>query len=305
VTKERPFNLGLNVARGHWPTPATLKAHEAAGFTAVQVHTPPREMLADRERCLSHAGALRGALDTTSLRLVLHAPDELSAGTYEHDRAFEGLLEYAAASGAEIVAYHGLNFRGSARGASRAGTAGGGRLRDRVLAEERSLRRFAGRAAELGVTIAVENLAPVYPGPPRLCHDPLRVRDLVRTIGAPSVGMLLDVGHAHITCALQGLDLAEVVDAVAEDVALFHLHDNLGARRAGFGHPGVDPLRLDLHLAPGAGTLPWAAIGRLLRLHGALLMLEVEPSHRPALTALAQVTGTLLSQGAGRMPLAA
>jgi sugar phosphate isomerase/epimerase len=298
VIKERPVSLGINVHRDHWPTPAALKAQEAAGFTAVQVHTPPRAMLADRERCLSHAGALRVALDTTSLRLVLHAPDDLSAGTYDHDRAFEGLLEYAAAAGAEIVAYHGLNFRGSGRGAER-------RTRDRVFAEERSLRRFAGRAADLGVTIAVENLAPVYPGPPRLCHDPLRVRDLVRTIAAPSVGMLLDVGHAHITCALHGRDLFEIVDAVAEDVALFHLHDNLGARRTGLGHPGVDPLRLDLHLAPGAGTVPWAAIGRVLRLHGAPLMLEVEPSHRPALVALAGVTAELLSHDDARIPLAA
>jgi sugar phosphate isomerase/epimerase len=282
--------LGINIARGHWPTPAALKAHEACGFAWVQVHTPPKAMLADRKKCLRHAGALRETLSTTALRLVIHAPDDLSAGTFDHDRAFEGLIAYSAAAGAELIAYHGLNFAGSGASAER-------RLADRVVAEERSLRSFAAQAADFGLTIAIENLAPVHPSPPRLCHDPVRVRDLVRTLDSHAVGMLLDVGHAHITCSQKGRDLAEVMHAVAGDVALFHLHDNLGARRAELVHPGVDPLRLDLHLAPGAGTLPWERIVPALREHRAPLMLEVEPSHRPALIALAGVTLELLDAG--------
>ena len=66
-------------------------------------------MLADRARCRRHARALRAALDTSSLRLVLHAPDDLSAGRVEADRGFAGLLDYAAEAGAELVVYHGLN----------------------------------------------------------------------------------------------------------------------------------------------------------------------------------------------------
>src|SRR3954449_10108034 len=102
--------LGLNVHRDAWPTAAGLSAYEAAGFVWVQVHTPPRAILADRRAGLRHARALRGVLDATGLRLLLHAPDDLSAGTSEHDRAFDGLLDYAAAAGAELIAYHGLNF---------------------------------------------------------------------------------------------------------------------------------------------------------------------------------------------------
>ena len=67
-------------------------------------------MLADRARCRRHARALRSALDTSALRLVLHAPDDLSAGTADTDRAFAGLLDYAVEARAELIAYHGMNF---------------------------------------------------------------------------------------------------------------------------------------------------------------------------------------------------
>jgi hypothetical protein len=59
--------------------------------------------------------------------------------------------------------------------------------------EERSLRGLLQRAHTLGVTVAVENLAPVHPAPPRLCHDALAVCDLVRRLDSPAAGMLLEV----------------------------------------------------------------------------------------------------------------
>ena len=191
----------------------------------LQVHTPPAPMLADRARCRRHARALRAALEASSLRLVLHAPDNLSAGTIEDDRAVAGLLDYAAEAGAELVAYHGLNFV-DAGGPDRP------RAHERARLEEGSLLSHLQRAHTLGVTIAIENLAPVHPGPPRLCHDPLAVRDLVRRLASPAAGMLLDVGHLHITADASHSDPALVAAAVAPDVVLFHVHDNLGVRRA-------------------------------------------------------------------------
>jgi sugar phosphate isomerase/epimerase len=278
--------LGLNFHRNQWPTAPALKAHEAAGFAWVQVHTPPREMLAEREPRRRHATALRAALDTCDLRLVLHAPDDLSAGSPQHDRAIEGLLDYAHRARAEFVVYHGLNFI-AAREDSAAN----------AEAEAESLARFAVLADSLRVVIAIENLAPVYPTAPRICHDPLAIHDLVRTLDAPSVGMLLDLGHAHISAAMRGGDASTVLCAVGPEVVLFHVHDNLGARRHDVGAPGVDPLRLDLHLPPGAGSLPWDRIGKALRAHHAPLMLEIEHTHRPELVSLAQVSTSVLTRG--------
>jgi len=284
--------LGLNIHRDAWPTTAGLAAYEAAGFAWVQVHTPPRAMLAERRHGLRHARAVRSALDSTGLRLLVHAPDDLSAGTTEHDRAFDGLLDYAAAAGAELVAYHGLNFA-EAEGPAAA------RLRERAQLEERSLIPLLQRAHSLGLTVAIENLAPVYMSPPtqrRRSHDPLAVRDLVRRLDQPAAGMLLDLGHLHITADATRSDHAAVLAACAPDVVLFHVHDNLGCRR-GIDAPGADPIRLDLHLPPGRGSLPWARIARMVAAHGAPVMLEVERSHRPALEVLAADTTRLLALG--------
>jgi sugar phosphate isomerase/epimerase len=276
--------LGLNLHRDAWPTSRLLAAHEEAGLRWLQVHAPPRAMLADRQCRRRHARALRTVLARSSLRLVLHAPDDLSAGTLEHDRAFDGLLDYAAEAGAELVAYHGLNF------ADGAGTARA-RVRERAQLEESSLNRLLQRAHTLGVIVAFENLAPVHASPPHMCHDPLAVRDLVRRLASPAAGMLLDVGHLHITADASHSDPALVAAAVAGDVVLFHVHDNLGVRRRDIDAPGVDPLKLDLHLPPGRGSLPWGRLAPVLREHSAPLLLEVEPSQRPALS---ELTATLL-----------
>ena len=282
--------LGLNVHRDAWPTAPDLTAHAAAGFAWVQVHTPPRPTLCDRRLGLRHARGLRASLDGTGLRLLLHAPDDLSAGTLEHDRAFEGLLDYAATAGAELIACHGLNFV-EADGPAAA------RLHERAQLEERSLTPLLQRALSLGVTVAIENLAPVYPPHPpqrRRSHDPIAVRDLVRRLDQPAAGMLLDLGHLHITADATRSDHAAVLAACAPDVVLFHGHDNLGCRR-GIDAPGVDPIRLDLHLPPGRGSLPWARIAGMVASHEAPAMLEVERSHRPALEVLAADTTRLLA----------
>ena len=112
------------------------------------------------------------------------------------------------------------------------------------------------------------------------------MRDLVRRLASPAAGMLLDVGHLHITADASHSDPALVAAAVAPDVVLFHVHDNLGVRRRDIDAPGVDPLKLDLHLPPGRGSLPWGRIAGTLRDHDAPLLLEVEPSQRPALPEL-------------------
>jgi len=267
--------LGLNVPRECWPSSAGLAAYAGAGFRWVQFHTPPQSMLNDRRAARSHARALVTLLDGTGLRLVLHAPDTLSAGTPESDDAFDALLDYAAEAGAERVAYHGLNF-------PETDGAEAGRVRERATREEGSLLlRLLPRAHTLGVTVAIENLAPVFPGPRRLCHDPVTVRDLVRRLDTPAAGMLLDLGHLHVTADASQTDLTALVAACAPQVVLFHVHDNLGARRREVDAPGIDPLRLDLHLAPGAGTLPWSRIAGVVGAHDAPLMLEVAPQHRP------------------------
>lgn len=286
--------LGLDVPRETWPTAPELKRLEASGYGWIQMHAPPIAMLADPESVRRHADCLRTVLGPTSLELVLHAPDTLAVGSREQDRAFAGLLDYAVAIGAAIVVYHGARLPVVPQGAE------SDRVEDRLLAEECALRRFAARAEHVGILIAVENLAPVYPMPPtraELCHAPLFVRDFVRRIGSPAVGMAFDLGHAHITAQLTGAALADVLAAALGDIVLFHVHDNLGVRHGPGTPPGIPPLRLDLHMAPGRGTLPWRALAPQLRGHVAPLLLEVAAGRRPEPLRLATVSAELLTRG--------
>ena len=109
--------------------------------------------------------------------------------------------------------------------------------------------------------------------------------------------MAFDLGHAHITSQLAGVALVDVLAAVRDDVVLFHVHDNLGVRNGPGTPPGILPLRLDLHMAPGRGTLPWRALAPLLRGHAAPLLLEVAPAQRPDPLRLATVSAELLTRG--------
>jgi sugar phosphate isomerase/epimerase len=280
--------LGLNLPYEWWPRPAALKAMEAAGFAWVQVASPPVEMLAHPHHVARHAEAVRRSLEVTSLLTIAHGPTNLRLGS-SHDRAFEGLLEYAQALGASQVVYHALDLPERGEDSER---------------EERALRSFARVAESLGLVICLENLSPVYPGSHALSHDPETVRDLVLHCDSPAVRMLLDVGHANIVADGAAADLAALVEPVLDVVSLFHVHDNLGARSQDSGDFAFDPLRLDLHLPPGAGSLPWDRIAAALVEHSAPLMLEVHPSQRPNAAAVCELAkAALLGRPPWRRPL--
>jgi sugar phosphate isomerase/epimerase len=271
--------LGVDHPAGWWPSTPQCKSYEAAGFAFLQVRMPARSLLSDEHAVLAHASALRLALDLTGLRLILHAPDDLLAGTPEHDRQLDGALAYASVAGSELMVYHGARI-----------PVADATVRVRLSDEERSLRRALRRCATLGVRIAVENLAPVYPGVEYVCHDPGAVADLVRRLDSEYAGVCLDVGHAHIAAQLAGCEILELVAPALEHVLVFHVHDNLGARARAPCRGGIEPLRLDLHLPPGAGTVPWREIAPAVLAHAAPVQLEVHPAGRPEPGTLAILT---------------
>ena len=265
--------LGLSVPYEWWPSAPSLKEIEAAGFAWVQVPSPPPLILLDARQSARHAGGLGAALGTTGLRRILHGPGSLQAGTPQGDRALAGLLAYASEAGASHVVYHAANFPD--RPASE----------DALLAETRSLARAALIAERLGVVIAIENLAPVFPGPDALCFTPRVLRTVANRIGSPALGLCLDIGHANVVAGLRHTDPMELIEPALDRTVLFHLHDNLGARHGGESPPELDPLRLDLHLPPARGTVPWSRLAPRLRRHAAPLLLEIHPP-RPSAAAL-------------------
>jgi sugar phosphate isomerase/epimerase len=275
--------LGIDQPAGWWPTTPRLKSYEAAGFSHLQVRMPPRDVLSDSALTRLHATALRDKLSLTGLELVLHAPDDLLAGTSEADQQLVGALEYARLCGANVLVYHGARLPLATH-----------RLLARLDDEARSLRKLLALAGAHGVRIAIENLAPVYPGPEFVCHNVLAIDELVRRLDSEHVGMCLDVGHANIAAGLAGCDVVELIEPVLERVIVFHVHDNFGACADGPRAGGIEPLRLDLHLPPGAGNVPWADVGPLLVAHEAPLQLEIHPAGRPEPANLAILTREVL-----------
>jgi sugar phosphate isomerase/epimerase len=275
--------LGLSVPYEWWPSAPLLKSFEAAGFDWVQLHSPPPSVLRDARQITAHGTAAAASLQTTSLSTVVHAPGTLRVGDRNGDRAFEGLLSYAAELGAEQVVYHALALPEASENELA------------LSAEQRSLTVLAGLAERLEVTIAIENLAPVYPGPETLSANPLSLRGLAQRIGSDRLALCLDVGHAHISADLRHTGVETLCEPALDLASLFHVHDNLGARWTPDGEElGIDPLRLDLHLPPGRGTLPWQRIGSLLAGHQAPLVLEVHPPYRPRAAELASSLRRLL-----------
>jgi sugar phosphate isomerase/epimerase len=283
--REDPLDrrMGLAVPNEWWPSPPLLKSFEAAGFTLAQVPSPPPSVLSDARQLSRHARYVLGGLESTGLRAVIHGPGGLLAGTPASDRALEGLLSYAVETGAEQVVYHAHALPDVPAS------------QDLLLAETRSLARLASRAERLGVTIAVENLAPVFPGPELLSHTPMTLRSLVHRIGSPRLGLCLDVGHANVVADLKHTTLEHLVRPALDSVVLLHVHDNLGGRWDRSAPAGLDPLRLDLHLPPGRGTLPWPGVTPLIAVCPAPLLLEVHPPHRPPTAELHRSTLELLT----------
>lgn len=262
--------LGLTVPHEWWPSAPLLKSFEAAGFGWAQVDAPPCSVLASATTRERHAAALAAALATTELRTAIHAPAGLRLFTAKDVVVFDGLLEYAAAVGAELVVYHALAL------ADEPGA------EDMLRRESEALGRLALRAERLAVGIALENLAPLYPGQETISANPLSLRGLVLRCGSDAVGVCLDLGHAHVVAERRHTGLLHLAGPVLDLVTIFHAHDNLGSReRTERMSAGVDPLRLDLHLPPGRGTLPWHELTDEIEHHHAPVVLEVHPPYRP------------------------
>src|ERR1700704_3792774 len=73
--------LGIDQPDGWGPTTPGLKYYAPAGFGDVQVRKAPRARLPEPELVVAHACPPGERLRLSDLRLILHAPDDLLAGT--------------------------------------------------------------------------------------------------------------------------------------------------------------------------------------------------------------------------------
>lgn len=120
----------------------------------------------------------------------------------------------------------------------------GERMPERLAAAVDLLRELEPLARAAGVTLAVENLPPEYPG-----GSADEVLSLVDAVASPWVAVCFDSGHAHLTGDLPGMARALLPRAVT-----MHLHDNEGTE--------------DQHLLPGFGKIDWEEFARIYRESG-------------------------------------
>ncbi len=143
------------------------------------------------------------------------------------------------------------------------------RLKDQLAAERTALRETGATAAELGVTVAVENYFPDARVLRGEVYDysawPSDLAEQIATVDHPAVGICLDVGHAALASSFFGFDYVKECAVAAPLVRHVHLHDNLGENCENvdildYGNPtyGVG----DLHLPPGRGSIPLTELFR-------------------------------------------
>jgi sugar phosphate isomerase/epimerase len=255
---------------------------DVIGADHVEINPALAGLIADgrvRPEPLRH---LQDLLAGRHLGVTVHAPLSLNlmdeALIDLHRAVGSASLEICAALGARCMVVH-------------PGWIDGRRLlveRDRLMALEREeLHALSARAAEVGVTLALENMpviAELLTGD-LLNHgiDCVSVRDQVEAVGHPNLAATIDVSHACISSAHLGADAREQIRALAPVTRHLHLHDSFGRvptlPRPGQGEELAYGMG-DLHLPLGWGALPWEHLLTDLPLPEAVtLTLEIMPRH--------------------------
>jgi sugar phosphate isomerase/epimerase len=118
-----------------------------------------------------------------------------------------------------------------------------------ALSSIEHLRAFA---RPLGVTLLLENT-------PNDLATPERLKELLRALHYPDLGVCFDTGHAHLMSSVH-----QAFGVLEDRIYSTHVHDNQRDR--------------DSHLWPGGGTIDWNQTMQSLRNapHGLALLLEVE-----------------------------
>ena len=232
------------------------------------------------------------------LRYTVHGLNRLNlAYDPRHDlcrRIMLAQIEVAAAVGAPVMVYHsGLQALDAVHYGARRTLLTELELAAGAAQEVAALRTIAPFAADRGVLIGMENgdshlwehevIARAGLPPEALArhHARLYIPPIVRQLEAidhPAVGMTLDIAHLHIAAHDMEFDYLEAVRQAAPWVRHLHANDNFGRLDWGFdSEPDRWPYgEADVHLPPGWGSIPYAAVFAELSGYTGDLILEIK-----------------------------
>lgn len=257
--------VGINCSGSSSELRITLENLRGAGADFVELLVSDLGVILGGGLDEFRAAQLGKSLLDKSLSYTVHAPLEADLMDLDRQTLQKEILlssvRFAGGIGAGTVVCH-AGRRVGARDARF-------RLGDQLAAEREALREIGDAAADLGVTVAVENYFPDRQVLRGEIYDysawPSGLAGQVAAVDHPSVGICLDVGHAALAASFFGFDYEEECAVAAPLVRHIHLHDNLRETCA-----SVDPLDYgdptygvgDLHLPPGRGSIPLAELFR-------------------------------------------
>jgi sugar phosphate isomerase/epimerase len=269
--------VGLSVgyaAEGLADVAGALDALESLGLDSVELFLPALGVVVGGRVRPAALRALRAACSGRPFGITLHGPLSGDLGDPDHgalhrDVARAG-LEAAAEIGAPVLVQHATVLRRPEPGAA-----------ERAQALEiEALAALAPEAAAAGCVLAVETL---FARRDEWTASPAELAAMLRAVDHPSVGATIDFSHAALHAAGRGADCLAELAPLAPFARHMHVHDSFGrpapfrpwsrgdAVAFGFG---------DLHLPPGAGSLPWDDFAALSIPAGCVANLELDARWR-------------------------
>ena len=273
---------------------------QESGYTLVEIGLSSLNLIINGRLIPELSKQVRDLLARYEFHYTIHAPNRTNLA-FGHDLALDyavlsACIEFGGEINASKLVYHsGLQAVEYPRfGAYPLPTPD--EMKRGAAREVEALRRIAPFAADLGVTVCMENGdphlweyevlrknnlpdsdLPVYH--PRLCIPP--IVEQVSAVNHPNIGMTLDLAHLHIAAHTVGFDYLEAVEQAAPVTRHLHLNDNFGKLDTGFDDGGdrAPYGEADLHLPPGWGSIPYAEAFKRLGSYSGYLILEIKPRY--------------------------
>ncbi|MYD11847.1 MAG: sugar phosphate isomerase/epimerase [Chloroflexi bacterium] len=292
-----------------------LARAQSLGFTLAELSIPSLNVIMNGELIPERVAAIKQALAPFDLRYSVHAPGRTNLA-YRPDpdieyRVLEACVRFCGAIGAAVLVYHsGLQALDAAR-VGRMPLPSDDELARGAEREVAALSKLAPIAADMGVTIGMENGDPhlweylvlKQQGKPLAelakYHARMRTAAIVaqaEAVNHTNIGITLDLGHLYLATQALGDDYLQAIATAAPWVCHLHINDNFGRLDLGVDYEGyrLPYGEADLHLPPGWGALPYAeAFARLNEYEGDII-LEIRSRYRDHLDEALMNTQRLL-----------
>jgi sugar phosphate isomerase/epimerase len=289
---------------------------QQAGFDAYEFSPVAFPIVHHGQIYQTELNRVKAILERYPLRYTVHPPCELRLiePTGLGRQVFRSYLEVAAQIRAEVMVYHSAQIVLRAADQDTADLPDADGLRALWEIETEALCEMASEAARRGILIAVENRDPHLwefaalkrHGKPAqdiaMYHQGMQlelIRDQVKQVASPNVGVCLDVGHAFLAAQYLPGDYLATVRATAPFIRHLHFHDNFGRlddwakskfERLAFGEA-------DSHLPPGLGKIPLRAVLSILKQAGyaGWVLLETRAMNSEHLTEIAATVRAMIA----------